>query len=455
MPAERILARLRGEPWAIQPEWLAKMIDIAERTDIQTLDVKTGEPFEHSYTATQRGSTAVIPIEGPIFPKANLMTEMSGATALSLVAKDFQAAQENEGIDNIVLKINSPGGNSTGIDEMASLIRSAEKPVHAHVSGVGASAAYWLAAQADSISVSPASSVGSLGVAYVSRRNGDQGETIEFVSSLSPKKRLSPETEEGEAEIMQLIDGMAEVFINDVAQGRNTSSEDVLTNYGQGGMLIAQKALEIGMVDRVGTFEELMADLSGQPTSSYGEYQMNIEELKAKHPDVYQAVFQLGVTSADEKHQEAVGKLEAANDELSQQNADLTSQLETQAQENQKLEDRVTGLEKNEAIRQEKAVQAQSKGIVKEALAQSDLPPRMHKRVKVDHEPFISDEGVLDVEGFTAAVKESITSWEEDLKEDSPVAGFGDSGTEASNDDGGTVDAAVDSLFRHITPKEV
>lgn len=449
MPAERILARLRGEPWAIQPEWLAKMIDIAERSNLESLESKTGTPLEYTYQTTQRGKTAIIPIEGPIFPKANLMTEMSGATALSNVARDFQAAQDNEDIDNVVLQINSPGGNSTGIDEMATLIRSAEKPVHAHVSGVGASAAYWIASAADSISVSPASSVGSIGVAFVSRKGGDEGETIEFVSSLSPKKRLAPDSEEGQAEVMQLIDGMAEVFISDVAKGRNTSSEDVLKNYGQGGMLIAQKALEIGMVDRVGTFEELMADLSGQPTSSYGEYQMNIEELKAKHPELYQAVFQEGVTSAEETHNKAVEVLTGENAELSQKNADLTDQLAAQEQENQKLGDRVTGLEKNEAIRQEKAVQAQSKGIVKEALANSDLPARVHKRVQVDHEPFISEEGVLDVEGFSAAVNETITSWEADLKEDSPISGLGDGGTEASNDNV-AVDQAVDSLLSHV-----
>lgn len=450
MPAERILARLRGEPWAIQPEWLAKMIDIAERSNIETLDVKTGEPLEHTYHASQRGSSAVIPIEGPIFPKANIMTEMSGATSLDHVARDFQAAQDNEDVDNIVLQINSPGGNSTGVDEMTALIRSAEKPVHAHVSGVGASAAYWIASAANTISVSPASSVGSIGVAYVSKKSADEGETIEFVSSLSPKKRLGPDTEEGQAEIMTLIDGMAEVFIDDVATGRNTSSEDVLKNFGQGGMLIAQKALDVGMIDRVGTFEELMADLSGQPTSSHGEYQMNIEELKAKHPDVYQAAVQEGVTSVEKEHLDAVAVLTAENAELSQTNANLTSQLETGAEENQELGSRVADLEKRDAINREQAVKAQSNGIVSEALANSDLPKRVHKRVKVDHEPFVSEEGELDVKGFTAAVKESVTSWEEDLETESPLSGLGDGGTEASNDDDVVVDKAVESLFNHV-----
>ncbi len=77
MPAERILAKLRGEPWVIQPDWLGKMIQIAERmNDTEMLEAKAGPPLESSYHATPRDGNAIIPIEGPIFPKANLMTEV-------------------------------------------------------------------------------------------------------------------------------------------------------------------------------------------------------------------------------------------------------------------------------------------------------------------------------------------------------------------------------------------
>lgn len=457
MPAERILAKLRGEPWVIQPDWLSKMIQIAERmNDVEALEARKGAPLEYAYEATVRDGVAILPIEGPIFPKANMMTEMSGATALSLVARDFTAALDNDAISSIVLRINSPGGQSTGIDEMASMIRNADKPVHAHVSGTGASAAYWIASAADSISLSPTSSVGSIGVAYTTRaaQDGEESDIIEFVSSLSPKKRLSPRSEEGEEQIMSLIDGMAEVFISDVATGRNTSSEDVLENFGQGGMVLAQKAVEVGMADHVGTFEELMANLSGQTTSSYGDYQMDIKELKAKHNDVYLAIFQEGVESAEEAHQTVVLQLQTDNAELTTQNESLTEKLSAEQEAAKQNEDRIVALEKKDAIRQAKAVKATADEIVASNINSSNIPKGLHKKVKasINHEEFLSEDGELDIKAFKASVKEEVADWSANLTSASPLGGnLGDGGTEASDDNkDAEVDTNVERLLSHI-----
>lgn len=460
MPAQRVLAELRGKPWVIQSEWLAKMIAIAEGTNLQELEAlesKQGKSLEYSREMTVRGSVAVIPIEGPIFPKANLMTEHSGATSLSAVALDFQAALDDDSIEKIVLKANSPGGSATDIDEMAALIRGSSKPTFTHISGVGASAMYWLASATDVISISPTSAVGSIGVAFTTRKSSPEEEdsTIEFVSSVSPRKRLNPESDEGEEQIMSLVNSMAEVFVSDVALGRNTSPEDVQQNFGKGGMVIAKDALEVGMVDRIGTFEELMADLSGQSTSFNGDYQMDIKELKAKHPDVYQVVFDAGVTSADESHTVVLATLQEENGNLKAANDTLTQQVEEGAEAAKKNEDRILTLEKNDAIRQQKAVKDQAEGIANTAVAASDIPEQLHKKVKagMGHGDFLTDDGELDVKAYSAKVSEEVNDWTTSLDiKKSPLNGFGSGGAEASENNEEESDQLVGQLLSHVQP---
>ncbi len=66
---------------------------------------------------------------------------------LDSFANDFQQALNNPAISNIILHIDSPGGMVTGVHECAEMIYQArgKKPMTAYVSGMAASAAYWLA----------------------------------------------------------------------------------------------------------------------------------------------------------------------------------------------------------------------------------------------------------------------------------------------------------------------
>ena len=252
----RILKKIATIPWAISEEWLEQIYAIAEReVDIVALEAKLGKKLEYSHKTTFREGVAVIPIEGPIFPKANVMTEFSEATSLAVVAQDFQAALDNSDVESIVLQINSPGGAVTGVDEMYSLIRAADKPVTAHVSGMGASAAYWIASATDRVLLTPTSKVGSIGVVQIWDIDEDKDSKLEFVSSVSPRKRLDPKSDEGKEAIFKGINSIAEVFVSNVAEGRKVSRKDVEQNFGRGGMLVGQAAVDVGMADGILTFE--------------------------------------------------------------------------------------------------------------------------------------------------------------------------------------------------------
>jgi capsid assembly protease len=258
---------IAAQTWAIDPAMLETMMAIATRSNgtPEAVEAEIGRPLQNSRTATVRdGGVAVIPITGPIFRRASMFTRVSGATSIEALALDIGEAEKNPEVKAIVLDIDSPGGQVTGTAELAQMIRATSKPVVAYIDGAAASAAYWIASAADRIVMSKTAEVGSIGVvtAYRTSKATETETEIEIVSSQSPLKRATPETEEGRALAQARVDEIADIFIADVAAYRGTTIDKVLADFGQGSTLIAARAVATGMADSVSTLETLIDTLS-------------------------------------------------------------------------------------------------------------------------------------------------------------------------------------------------
>jgi ClpP class serine protease len=255
----RAIDLLLGTAWAIDPESMQTIVDIAQRANDapEAVAARLGRPLDNTRRVTERDGAAVIPISGPIFRRANLFTEISGATSVEVLAQDLATAIADPSINNIVLEIDSPGGQATGIAELAAQIRDSSKPIIAYVDGMAASAAYWLAAAADTVIVSPTALIGSIGVVASYRTEKDA--PIRIISSVSPLKQASPDTDAGRAEAQRIVDELAAVFVADIAAYRNTSVEQVLQDFGRGGVRVGADAVSVGMADSVGTFESIFS----------------------------------------------------------------------------------------------------------------------------------------------------------------------------------------------------
>jgi ClpP class serine protease len=255
-----------------------------------------------------RDGVAVISVMGPIFPRADLFTEISGATSIETLALRFGEAVRADDVRAIVLHIDSPGGEITGVHEFAGQIYAARnvKPVVAYVSGLGASAAYWLAGAAERVVADETAMLGSIGVvaAWTDDKKARESKGLtdyEFVSSQSPNKRLDPAGEEGRAALQRLLDDTADIFIADVARNRGKRVATVTEQFGRGGLLLAAEAVKVGMADTIGSLEGVIAELSGAvgtPRKNRDGYTalMNKEivmdkaELAAKYPDLFAAI---------------------------------------------------------------------------------------------------------------------------------------------------------------------
>ncbi|BBI51099.1 hypothetical protein HORIV_35200 [Vreelandella olivaria] len=211
--------------WLMTAEALDTVMAVAAREgDVQALEARLGRPLDNTRSVTVRDGVAIIPVSGPIFRHANLMTEISGATATGSLATDIQAALDNPSVNVLVLDIDSPGGEATGINELAEMIYQARgaKPIKAYVGGQAASASYWIASAADEVIVDDTAQLGSVGVVLSLRKREDRpGEkSYEIVSSNAPNKRPDLETEAGRAQLQTRTDELANVFLDKVARNR-------------------------------------------------------------------------------------------------------------------------------------------------------------------------------------------------------------------------------------------
>ena len=275
-----------------------------------------------SNNSYQYENTGIIPMFGVIYPREMSTPSYGSSIALDNVSKDLLMLESKQDIKNILMIYDSPGGEVTGVSDAANLIKeiSQKKPIDAYVSGMAASAAYWLASASSRIIGENTSEFGSIGVvvSYIDKtaseeKNGIKRHTL--VSSLSPNKNLDIATDEGKSQIMQILDGIATIFIDSVAQNRKTTFENVAENYGKGSMFLAGQAKQLGMIDEISTFQDTLKRLTIKEININGFNKikgenMTLEELKNQDPEAYKSMVELA--------QQQI-RLEASQKEIAEQ----------------------------------------------------------------------------------------------------------------------------------------
>ncbi|MFQ0992924.1 S49 family peptidase [Gilliamella apicola] len=273
----RVLSFISNTPWAIMPTALSKIISIANRSysDPKLVAAIKSEQKLSVIDSNDNTDIAVIDVIGSIFTRANIFTEICDAVAINELEIELDKALYDDSIKAIILRIDSPGGEVTGIHEFANYLDEAceIKPIVAYVNGMACSAAYWIASATSYIYADKTATLGSIGVVAAwtddSKARTEAGLTdYEVVSSQSPNKRLDPTKDDGRAELQKHIDGLADIFIDDVAAFRDVTRDKVLADFGQGGTFLADEAVTKGLADEISSFRDVIAKLSTENTNN-------------------------------------------------------------------------------------------------------------------------------------------------------------------------------------------
>lgn len=231
-------------------------------------------------------NVALIPVLGALTKRGDLC---------SYGMRDYEGminrANKAETISAIVLDVESPGGTVDGTNEFGLSIASSKKPVVVFGDGMVASAAYWAASQAREIVANKynATEFGSIGVlyihenyqAYIQKEIGSV-EIIRAPQSVDKARVnvIEPLTEDLRASIEAELSSIAKEFFATVKAGRgerlSTGKENIFT----GKMYPASQALDMGMIDALGTLQTAIDRASHLATSTTGS---NPTQMKTKN----------------------------------------------------------------------------------------------------------------------------------------------------------------------------
>jgi len=260
--------------WLLHPPALATLVGIigeranGHRPSAEEIKQRIGSRSEPTESA--QGPVAVIPLHGMIVPRADLMSDVSGATSVADFQQKFRGALADPEVSAILIDIDSPGGDAQMVPELASEIMAARgtKPIVAQANPMAASGAYWIACAADELVVTPSGDVGSIG-AYtahtdLSAAQEKAGIKTTLVSAGDYKVErnpFEPLSAEAQAAMQDRIDSIYETFVKAVADGRGVDTETVINDFGKGRMLLANQAVKAGMADKVATFDQTLSRL--------------------------------------------------------------------------------------------------------------------------------------------------------------------------------------------------
>jgi capsid assembly protease len=246
----RISTLTRSPLWAISPEAQAVLVhNLLTWTDPRLqvnpfsklfADIEAAKPALRGPKASR---VMVMPIKGVLTKDDNWY-----GTTYEAINDAVDQAASDPSISRLVLAVDSPGGEVTGLPEAAASLAALAKvkPVSAMVDGMSASAAYWLTSQASDITIAPSASLGSVGarIMHVELHAG------EFKTEWSTFQPLSEAAQE---DMQQKLDSVHKDFISAIAYGRGAKATQDITaaRYGEGRMFHAKTALGHGLADKV------------------------------------------------------------------------------------------------------------------------------------------------------------------------------------------------------------
>lgn len=298
----RVVGYVRETPWALDPRWLAVMLDVvahrssggrltrdqirervgAKRTGrpaVRLVHEDTGEVVAAvghgqplaAVTSEQAPASvvAVLGVYGPIAHRARQVDDISGpgGTSVERLTRRFREVVNDPAVKGVVLDVDSPGGSVYGVQELADEIRAARgrKPIEAVANALMASAAYYLGSAAEKVWVTPSGEAGSIGVygAHVDLSKfyeamGEHWTLVAYGENKTLGNPFEPLSAEARADMEKRVGEYGRAFERDVAKSRGTTAARVRKDFGQGLVFGAKEATDRGVVDGAATLDEVV-----------------------------------------------------------------------------------------------------------------------------------------------------------------------------------------------------
>jgi signal peptide peptidase SppA len=264
-----VAARLFGAPLLIhRPKLDVILAVLGPRVGLSDLAAPSGYMPPERSPSRANAKVAVVPIHGTLVRRTIGLEAESGLTSYAAIASQIDAALASPEVAAILLDVDSPGGESGGVFDLADRIRAAAqvKPVWAVANDMAFSAAYALASAATKVFVSRTGGVGSIGVIAMhvdqSEKDAQDGVRYTAVFAGDRKNDLNPHepiSNEAHTLLKAEVNRVYGLFVETVARHRGIEPSAVRDT--EAGLFFGQAAVAIGLADAIGTFDVALAQL--------------------------------------------------------------------------------------------------------------------------------------------------------------------------------------------------
>lgn len=235
----------------------------------------------------------VLPIHGEMVMGDNSSSEYNQTWIIARINQMMNDSL-NRGI---ILTVNTPGGAVYAADELYLKLKEYKeytgRPIYVYMESTAASGGYYISMAAEKIYANRNCWTGSIGVTIGTiydisgflEKMGISTVTITSGENKAMGDTSQPMTDEQKAIFQSLVDEAYDQFVEIVAEGRNMPLKDV-KKLADGRIYTALQAKENGLIDEIGTLDDVAADMKRT-------YELEDCDVQTLHYEVRETLYSL------------------------------------------------------------------------------------------------------------------------------------------------------------------
>ncbi len=247
--------RINGEVFMLDKKHMNMLVNMGENNTIKTAVV-----YE------EINNIAIISIDGAMSRKSEQGLCMS-VFGYDEIEANISRAEGQPNIDTLIFRVDSPGGHVAGVDDLEDRIFKTKLKTITLYENTGASAAVYAFSASDEIYATKTTEVGSIGVIAgmtIPKENEDDPVQLVIVSQNAENKVCDMEGDCFDR-IQTKLNVYEEMFLSTVSKNTGLSIDAIVSGFNNGDTLFAKEALELGFLDGIMTFHELLnREVTGQ-----------------------------------------------------------------------------------------------------------------------------------------------------------------------------------------------
>lgn len=287
---------IKNEKFLLDKKTMNSLTNLSNKEEsIEVIEDRNREENLVLYEVMQ--NLAIISIDGAMYKKSLNGMCMSVISYPSII-KAIQKAENEPLVDTIIFRVDTPGGHVSGVEELRVNISNCKKKTVTLYENTGASAGVYAFMESKEVYATPLTRLGSIGVLVAIEEQDEETNKTTYITSQNASNKVC--TKDCDIKIKEELNEIEDRFFKVLKNSTGFAKEQIVKQFNKGETISEQKALEIGFIDGILSFNELIdkkikknknnniekmskKDIIREKGDFLPNKELSIEELKKQH----------------------------------------------------------------------------------------------------------------------------------------------------------------------------